>query len=517
MFYDFSRYGLLAFIALIAVTPYAAYQYKQRPAAEAAMFALVLTWMFGPNLADFDFPFMPPYGKTDWAAIGAALGLALYAGRRVDMTKPGRGLDLFILLMCFGDLASFLTNRDALLRGPTLQPGLTLTDAVYYIEQDLVGRGLPLFIGRACFRRRADGLAALRLFVTFGLIYTPLILWEVRMSPQLHRQVYGYGMNYSFVQSIRDGGFRPEVFLQHGLILGMFVMTVTFAAVALYKVGRKKVLYVPMGIVCLIFLGVTVLVKAKAALLFTFGGSLVLYRIAPRAQVLICCLIAMTIPTYAYLHISEQFPAEELLQRLEPFGEERLQSMQFRLDNELSLVLRAKERMAFGWGGYERERIFDELGRNVSVQDGAWIIVLGLRGMVGFVSFFGALIIPLFYALFKIGKLKDERDKRILAFFCMVTAMLTLNMLPNMAIDCLPFLMAGGTMGLSSGLVSEQSKRRRQQKQARRAQQKASKTPSPPDDEPNPPSPPRPDRKDDGGDPTWEEPSVIINIPTNIR
>ena len=58
-----------------------------------------------------------------------------------------------------------------------------------------------------------------------GLIYIPLCLYEIRMSPQLHNTIYGF-YQHDFVQTMRAGGWRPTVFLQHGLAVGLF-MSVT--------------------------------------------------------------------------------------------------------------------------------------------------------------------------------------------------------------------------------------------------------------------------------------------------
>ena len=49
-----------------------------------------------------------------------------------------------------------------------------------------------------------------------GLLYVPLCLFEIRMSPQLHKLVYGFHQHI-FAQTFRFEGWRPTVFLQHGL------------------------------------------------------------------------------------------------------------------------------------------------------------------------------------------------------------------------------------------------------------------------------------------------------------
>ena len=43
-----------------------------------------------------------------------------------------------------------------------------------------------------------------------GLVYAPLCLIEMRLSPQLHRWIYGYMAN-AFAHSVRGEGYKPTV------------------------------------------------------------------------------------------------------------------------------------------------------------------------------------------------------------------------------------------------------------------------------------------------------------------
>jgi hypothetical protein len=65
---------------------------------------------------------------------------------------------------------------------------------------------------------------------------------------------------------------------------------------------------------------------------------------------------------------------------------ERAQSLEFRIDNEDMLVRKALERPWLGWGRWGRSRVYDEEGRDLSVTDGLWIIVLGTGGVLALVA-----------------------------------------------------------------------------------------------------------------------------------
>ena len=57
------------------------------------------------------------------------------------------------------------------------------------------------------------------------------MLFEIRMSPQLHRWLYGY-YPFGFITQMRYGGFRPSVFMENGLVCAFFAMTAMVAATA---------------------------------------------------------------------------------------------------------------------------------------------------------------------------------------------------------------------------------------------------------------------------------------------
>ena len=61
----------------------------------------------------------------------------------------------------------------------------------------------------------------------------PLCLYEIRMSPQLHYLVYGFYPSF-FGMSVRFGGYRPTVFLQHGLAVGMWMTSASLVGVWLW-------------------------------------------------------------------------------------------------------------------------------------------------------------------------------------------------------------------------------------------------------------------------------------------
>jgi len=117
--------------------------------------------------------------------------------------------------------------------------------------QDAIAQPINQFIGiigflmaRALLHTREDQRDLLLALMIAGLAYSLPILIEVRLSPQLNNWVYGY-YQHLFSQTIRGNGYRPMVFLYHGIWLAYFVLTALLAALTLWKAdtGRTRAKY----------------------------------------------------------------------------------------------------------------------------------------------------------------------------------------------------------------------------------------------------------------------------------
>ena len=73
----------------------------------------------------------------------------------------------------------------------------------------------PFYIGSRFLCSDKGRSELLKAFPVAALFYSLPMLLEVRISPQLHRWVYGY-FPHSFVQQVRYGGYRPVSFLSTG-------------------------------------------------------------------------------------------------------------------------------------------------------------------------------------------------------------------------------------------------------------------------------------------------------------
>lgn len=109
------------------------------------------------------------------------------------------------------------------------------------VLNQIVSWGIPYVIGRLYFND-AEGMSELAFAIFIGgLVYAPLVMFEARMSPQLHTSVYGFHQ-HDFIQSKRGDSWRPTVFMQHGLAVAMFMGTAAVCGVWMWAAGKLKMI-----------------------------------------------------------------------------------------------------------------------------------------------------------------------------------------------------------------------------------------------------------------------------------
>ena len=453
-----------AYLALLMFVPLAlvAFAGARRPLA-----AFVGVYMGGilflPEHAALDFPLIPPMDKNAFAAILGLVGALLLMRRRLAATRPFQGAEVFFIVVVIGIVGTILTNqdpqvfgRDIVLEGnrrigeEILVQGMVKGDILAYVLRDFVSVFLPFWLGRALFKTREDARILLKGTVIFGLIYLPLMLFEMRMSPQLHNWIYGYHANL-ISHAARGEGYKPTVFLNNGLAVAMFMVAAILCAAALYK-AREKVsgvaAQIPMGALWLALVlsrnvGATVYSLAAVPAVLVSGG-----RMAGRvAMVLVVIVIA-----YPALRATQTLPVHELVEKLAEVSPERAQSLSTRFVNEDALFERARERVWFGWGGYGRNRVYDDFGKDVSITDGEWVIRIGGRGIIGFIGTYGMLLFPILLARRRMKRIAAPEDRKIVDALCLLCALNAVDLLPNGLFNQMPFLWAGALSGLSVGL-----------------------------------------------------------------
>ena len=254
---------------------------------------------------------------------------------------------------------------------------------------------LPLFLGRRYLATPEAARALLVALVAAGLAYSLPMLIESRLSPQMNVWVYGF-FQHDFFQTIRHGGFRPVVFLPHGLWVAMFALMCLcrrrrFPARRPGRGAAKAAAGLPVSCLHADHLQI----GRRAGLCHGDAAADPVWRRAacrcwrPR-------LVAVVVMVYPLLRGAHVVPLDAILDYARGLSPERAWSLQFRIENEEILLARAEERPWFGWGGYARNFLHDPVtGERLNIADGAWVIQIGTYGWLGYIAEFGLLCLPL--------------------------------------------------------------------------------------------------------------------------
>jgi hypothetical protein len=436
-------------LALILSVPLTFVLFSSFPAYRAAFLSLLIAALVLPVGYSWELPGVTSLDKATIPLLSAFAACLVTAPGEFRHMRLRGGTLLFLAAIAIGPVVTAFMNPDAYSIGGTDIPGLTAWDGVAIFRSWAFPVVLPFLLGRMLFRNVSQLEHLVRPLVVAFLVYSIPMLWEIRMSPQLHTTVYGYFPN-SFGQQARSGGFRPVVFMGHGLPLAIITSFAVLANAMLWRRGRR-VRGLPPAFVTLYLGAVVALCKTFSAVIYATVGSVLMLFCSPRTQARAAVAIACIVLTYPILRSFDLFPTRILTSVSDSASQERSESLAFRFDNEELLLARARERWLFGWGSYGRNRVINEEGKTISVTDGLWIILLGEVGAVGFVSVFGVMLLPVFQSGRALRNLSSESDRRLLASFGLLVAL-------NWA-DSLPNALSGGVLmvfvtGAFSGVVT---------------------------------------------------------------
>ena len=411
--------------------------FSRFPPQRAALIAFILAWLFLP-MASFPLSGLPDYTKMSATCAGILLACMVYDSDRLAAFQF-HPVDIPVLCWCLSPLCSSLAN------------GLGAYDGVSQSLNQTVTWGLPYLVGRIYFND-INGLNLLARGLFYGaLAYIPFCLYETRMSPILHYKIYGF-MHFSFAQAIRGGGYRPTVFMVHGLMVGMWMAMGTMLGIwGMYTGALKgKLLNVKMLWVVLSLLVTTILVKSSGALGLMIAGLFILFASVRVKTSLLLIIILLVPPSYIITRSTGIWSGKNLTEFLaEKFSEERAAALQFRFDNETILVEKAMVRPTFGWGGWGRSRVYNEDGEDISITDGLWIIALGNRGLFGLGGLTLALILPIAYMLYLIPiRLWAHPDYALPAAMSLMLGLYMVDNLLNAMVNPVYMLVCGGLNGL---------------------------------------------------------------------
>src|SRR5262245_32445400 len=333
-----------AFVALLAWPAVALWLFQARPVNKALAWTILGAYLLLPVGASIKFEGIPAFDKSSIPNLAALVGCILIARRALRLFH-GFGLaEVLILMLVVGPFITSALNGDTIIVGERVLPGVGAYDALSAVISQLIFL-LPFFLARQFLRDAQDTIEVLRVLVIAGLAYSLPMLFEVRMSPQLHTWIYGY-FPHSFIQQMRDGGFRPVVFLGHGLLVAFFIMTTAVAAAAFWRT-QNRILRLPAACISPWLGGVLVLCKTLSAFVYGVVAMALVRFTRPRLQLRIALLLVGLAVLYPTLRAGDLFPTRFVTNLAQSVSAERAESLKVRLDNEDQLLDRAWQRFTF--------------------------------------------------------------------------------------------------------------------------------------------------------------------------
>ena len=443
--------NIIAYLVL-ALWPFVAWQlWRRLDPGRALIWTILGGYLLLPPLTAFNFPVIPDLDKVsvpNLMALACALWLAKDRISFVPHRPIGKALIVAYVLSPFGTV---LTNTDPLIFREAMINGMRIYDSLASIAYQLIAL-LPFFLARRYLGTPEGMRAVLAALAAAGLGYSLPMLVEVVMSPQMNVWIYGF-FQHDFWQTVRYGGYRPVVFLPHGLWVAFFAFMALAAAVTLFRHVAPEAR--PKALVVMVYLAaMLVLCRSAGPLVYALGVVPLILLVPVRLQLLIAAGLAVVVITYPVLRGAHLVPIDQILAFADTLSPERAYSLRFRIENEEILLARAQERPWFGWGGYGRAFTHDPItGRQLNIADGAWVILMGTYGWVGYVAEFGLFALPLLLlGREALMQPKAELSPWVGAVALILGANMT-DLLPNATQIPFTWLMAGALLGEAERLA----------------------------------------------------------------
>ena len=446
--------------------------FRRLPLERAIIWCSLGGYLLLPPIAEFDLPLVPDMDKYSIPSLSAYVICVFVLGKSVPLLPQSRLAAGLIIVFVLSVIPTVLTNTDPISFGVLMNsepitfethqlPALRWRDlGSVVINQILIL--LPFLMARRYLSTETGLRELLLAFAVGGLFYSLPSLFEIRFSPQLNIWIYGF-FQHSWEQMVRNGGFRPIVFLPHGLWLAFFMVTALLGTAALLRNStddKERGRY----ILATAYLFV-VLVACKSLASLAYGIvflPLVLFT-PQKLQIKIALSLALIGVLYPMLRNLGWVPLDDILAQANAISPARAHSLNFRFENEEVLLDRAQDKTWFGWGGWGRNLVrHHETGQILSVPDGRWIIVFGTYGWVGYIAEMGLLATPLGLLVLRMRKAGQNGIAPLspwVAPIALILAVTMMDMLLNATLTPLTWMCAGAILGYAEQLAPKRNVR----------------------------------------------------------
>jgi hypothetical protein len=413
------------------------------PPRRALLAAFILAWLFLP-LADFKIPMIPSYTKMTAATLGSLIGLLIFDSRRLFDFRPS-WIDLPVAVWCVARFGASMTN------------GYGAYDGFSQVEYTILTWGLPWLFGRLYFTD-AQGMKELAIaFVLGGLIYVPLCLYEARFSPQLARWVYGIQIDFAEVK--RFGGWRPTVFMQHGLMTGMWMCMTGMMAWWLWSAGKvRTILRMSMFWIMLGIVVTAILCKSFGAIALLIMGTGALWLASKLKRTWPLLLVLAIPPAYITLRISGMWSGENLIYLAGELGSsDRAGSLSSRINSEDQFIQAGWHKPIFGFRGWYNTVGLQSDETKRGIPDALWMIEFTGSGLVGLACLVTYLLLPPFLVWWRFARRDWGPTQVPVLGLAMIVCLSMVDNLFNAMLNPV-FMLTAGALGGWALLYSRQQR-----------------------------------------------------------
>jgi hypothetical protein len=411
---------------------------------KAIIVAFLLAWLFLP-MAGYPIEGLPDYTKMNATCVGILFATATFDSVRLVSFRPS-WMDLPVIAFCLWPFACSIDN------------GFGPYDGASAVLNHGIAWACPYFIGRLYFRTLGDlRELAIGLFVG-GLLYVPFCMYEIRMSPQLHQIVYGYHQ-HDFGQTRRFGGWRPMVFMQHGLMVGMWMcMTGLIGAWLWLSKSLRRLVGCPVKPIAICLILTALMCKSFGAITLLAGGLVVLLIIRTAGLSLPVWALILVAPVYMFARAGLSWYPQVPLEWVSAIaGDDRAASWLSRIETEDHFVYAAWAKPVFGWSRWSRA--MDDSNDGSVIPDGLWTLVLVQEGFPGLIAFALVLLVPpLLFALRFPPHTWRMPEVAPAAALSIVTVLYMVDCLSNAMLNPVFMLAAGGVASVAaSALIAKRT------------------------------------------------------------
>ena len=433
---------------MLLVWPFVALLFFRRLSVNQAIIWTILGgYLALPPLTSFDLPILPSLDKVTIPNICAYLGF-LATKTQPWFWPKSIVARLTLALFVLTPIGTVLTNADFIPFGIGGLPSMALQEAPSLVLSNLVTM-LPVLVGYQVFRDDKAIRDVLSALVLAGLIYSIPMLVEIRFSPQLNILIYGF-FQHEFNQMIRYGGYRPIVFLPHGLWVAFLAFMAALSAFTLLALGSQN--RTRNFLIFIYLLAMLIACKSAGVLIYIIVFPPLVLMLSGKMQVRLAAMIGAITLFYPVLRGGGFIPTQAIADFTASIDADRAGSFIYRLMNEDLLLEHASARPLFGWGGWARNLVHDSItGRALTVVDGEWVNSIGMYGWAGYVGEFGLLGLPLFMLALR-SRYKNVIISKYAGALVLIFTANLIDLIPNATLIPFTWLLAGTLLGYTERL-----------------------------------------------------------------